>query len=358
MITPSFQQADFIEETIRSVLLQNYPNLQFIIMDGGSTDHTKTVLEKYAPWLDHWESASDRGQSHAINKGLDRADGEWFNWINSDDYFLPEAFVALVNGIKDSNTVVVAGVTQNIRHHECFSTYQAHIPPHHADALFNLGVNQPGSLMRMSAIRESGAVDEALNLVMDLHLWLRLLIRHSPAGFSTVPAEIAAYRYHENSKTESGDDVFAVEEFAVLFDLMAEFKPPSSAALQTLRQRCNVHSVPFAAVAQIDLDPSACYRAWLQRLIVRDSLLFRTMRCLAPSFDATMQWFRPAVREIVAQHHESLNESPHHLESRALLHALERSARFDLATAWRIIRLAPSVASLRALVRLLIRSRP
>jgi len=85
IVTPSFNQAQYLEETIRSVLLQNYPNLQYLVMDGGSTDGSVEIIKKYSPWIDHWVSEKDRGQSHAINKGLERCDGEWFNWINSDD---------------------------------------------------------------------------------------------------------------------------------------------------------------------------------------------------------------------------------------------------------------------------------
>jgi hypothetical protein len=87
IVCPSFQQGRFIEETIRAVLLQNYPHLEFIVMDGGSRDATVAVLARYAAWLTHWESQPDRGQSHALNKACDRATGEIIGWINSDDAY-------------------------------------------------------------------------------------------------------------------------------------------------------------------------------------------------------------------------------------------------------------------------------
>ncbi|MEB3211902.1 MAG: glycosyltransferase family 2 protein, partial [Leptolyngbyaceae bacterium] len=92
IITPSYNQGHFIEETIRSVLLQSYPNLEYIIIDGGSSDNTVEIISKYASHLAYWVSEPDRGQSHAINKGLARATGEIIAYINSDDYYLPGSF--------------------------------------------------------------------------------------------------------------------------------------------------------------------------------------------------------------------------------------------------------------------------
>src|SRR5262245_4883167 len=91
IVTPSYNQCEFIEETLRSVLLQGYPDLEYIVIDGGSTDGAVDIIRKYAPWLTHWVSEPDRGQAHAINKGFDFASGLVLNWLNSDDVFAPEA---------------------------------------------------------------------------------------------------------------------------------------------------------------------------------------------------------------------------------------------------------------------------
>lgn len=92
IVTPSFRQGRFIEETIRSILLQNYPNLEYHVIDGGSDDETVEILKKYEPWLSGWVSEKDRGQTHAINKGMERVSGAILAYLNSDDYYMPGAF--------------------------------------------------------------------------------------------------------------------------------------------------------------------------------------------------------------------------------------------------------------------------
>lgn len=91
IVTPSFNQGEYLEETIDSVLSQKYPNLEYIIMDGGSKDNSVDIIKKYEKYLTYWESKPDRGQSHAINKGLKKCNGEIFNWLCSDDYLEPGA---------------------------------------------------------------------------------------------------------------------------------------------------------------------------------------------------------------------------------------------------------------------------
>ena len=101
IVTPSYNQGCFIEETIRSVLLQGYPNLEYIIMDGGSTDESVGIIRKYAPWLAYWHSMQDKGQADAINKGFARSTGEIIAWVNSDDTYEPKTFYRIVQSLLD-----------------------------------------------------------------------------------------------------------------------------------------------------------------------------------------------------------------------------------------------------------------
>lgn len=114
IVTPSYNQGQFIEETIRSVLLQNYPNLEYIVMDGGSTDDTKSILDQYSPWISYWQSEKDNGQSQAINQGFSLATGDYFAWINSDDYYLKGVFFSVIGKFIKTNTSFVYGYGLNL----------------------------------------------------------------------------------------------------------------------------------------------------------------------------------------------------------------------------------------------------
>src|SRR5690242_3069828 len=101
IVTPSFNQGKFIEATILSVLDQNYPNLEYIVIDGGSTDETVDIIRRYEGRITYWESEGDRGQVHAINKGIERSTGDIFGFINSDDLYLPGTFATVAQYFQD-----------------------------------------------------------------------------------------------------------------------------------------------------------------------------------------------------------------------------------------------------------------
>jgi glycosyltransferase involved in cell wall biosynthesis len=116
IVTPSYNQGIYIEETIRSIILQGYPNLEYIIMDGGSQDNSVNIIKKYEPWISYWVSEKDQGQSDAINKGWKRATGDLFAWLNSDDYYFPDTLFSVAstfinNGRKPA---VIAGPVYNV----------------------------------------------------------------------------------------------------------------------------------------------------------------------------------------------------------------------------------------------------
>jgi len=112
IVTPSFNQGAYIEETIRSVLLQNYPNLEYIIIDGGSTDNTIEIIKRYEPWIFYWVSEPDNGQSDAMNKGLKQASGKYMTFINADDIFNNNSFFTSVKILEETHfpSIVVGNI--------------------------------------------------------------------------------------------------------------------------------------------------------------------------------------------------------------------------------------------------------
>jgi len=296
LITPSFNQGAYIEETIRSVLLQDYPNLEYIIIDGGSSDETVDIIKKYAPWITFWVSEPDRGQSDAINKGLARATGEWVNWLNSDDFLLPGALSALVAAGEPNSRRILAGTTLNIRDGTTFGRYGARLEPG-VRAPFFLGVNQPGSLLRLNDVRAAGGVRTDLSLCMDLDLWQRIIGVHGPDCVQSIPDEVAAYRYHAESKTCRETDPFALEEYALLFDLAVSLGARLPDSLAAVRA-----SARFPSAAPLFITPSIqraqAEATFLCRLLVDDSLLFRALYKASPAPASLLKRFIAMLDEI------------------------------------------------------------
>lgn len=203
IVTPSYNQGHFIEETILSVLNQDYPNIEYLVIDGGSTDNTLEILAKYEDRL-RWISEPDRGQSHAINKGFKIARGEIFAWINSDDRYEPGAVSTSVRYLLDhpdvamtygrvnviSTTGELIETTPSPRPYDLWAiTYMAY------------GIDQASTFFRKSALERVGYIDENLNWCMDWDLWIRI---GSHFKIGTVDSVIASIRLYYGNKTSTG----------------------------------------------------------------------------------------------------------------------------------------------------------
>jgi glycosyltransferase involved in cell wall biosynthesis len=199
IVTPSFNQGPFIEETIRSVLLQGYPNLEYLVIDGGSTDGSVDVIRRYESWLTHWESEEDRGQAHAINKGFARAGGEIIAWLNSDDVYLPGALhtVALAH-VREPGTIV-AGNVQNFGDGQDRLVVHSDITLDRVIQFWGGRVwHQPGLFFPRDAYLQAGELDETLCYAMDYDLLCRLLTHTS---VTYVESLLVRFRIHPMSKT-------------------------------------------------------------------------------------------------------------------------------------------------------------
>ena len=198
IVCPSFRQGCFIEETIRSVLLQNYPALEFIVIDGGSDDETVTILKKYSPWLTHWESEPDRGQSHALNKGFAHATGRLFGWINSDDYYLPGAFAAVARRVGSlQNKCLLYG--HHLHLDEPTGRRETiRMPKVFAFEIYAGGFTLPSHATFWTAAAHQ-PIDESLRFIMDADLFKR--ITAAGAQVVRVDAMLGVFRMHQTTKT-------------------------------------------------------------------------------------------------------------------------------------------------------------
>ncbi|MDN3655868.1 glycosyltransferase family 2 protein [Ferruginibacter paludis] len=223
IVTPSFNQGKYIEETIRSVLLQNYPNLEYIIIDGGSTDESVSIIKKYEPWITYWETEPDRGQSHAINKGLEKCTGEIFNWLNSDDSYLHDTFYNVANAfIADPDLKVVSGFENHISSAGQLSLYQGTVLAETLEETIELcEISQPSTFFRLSCIMKVNGVSEDLHYIMDGEMWVKFLLMYGQVNFRKLKTTVVNFRFHENSKTVSNSLVnnFLFERCSIVTDL-------------------------------------------------------------------------------------------------------------------------------------------
>jgi glycosyltransferase involved in cell wall biosynthesis len=220
IVTPSYNQARFLEATIRSVLLQNYPNLEYVVVDGGSSDGSVQIIEKYARWLTAWSSEPDHGQSDAINKGLAACSGDVFNWVNSDDQLAPGALSEIGRLWREASPHVVIG--RGLVFDECGATvhdWYPRAPRKPLDFIAHLGVvmPQPSTFLSRRHVMALGGVREDLHYVMDWELYLRLAVAlRGELMAETTPSPLSMATSHSATKTNRAPWAFQMEAEAIL----------------------------------------------------------------------------------------------------------------------------------------------
>jgi glycosyltransferase involved in cell wall biosynthesis len=228
IITPSLNQGDFIEKTIDSVLSQNYPNLDYIIIDGGSSDNSIEIIKKYSKYLSYWVSEKDNGQASAINKGLKLAKGEFANWLNSDDYYEPQTLFNIAECIQSLNDKnVICGYTRCFNDEDNSTThlYRMGIKKSVSSTILNVEMNQPGSFFRTSVFTELGYLNCSLNYIFDSEFWFRYLCKYGLESIGFTDYLFANFRYHPNSKSiRMGPHEFYKEFLNIYLFLAKELK--------------------------------------------------------------------------------------------------------------------------------------
>lgn len=241
IITPSYNQGIFLEEAILSVVQQSYPNVEYIIIDGGSTDNSIEIIKKYESNLAYWTSEPDGGQSNAINKGLVKASGDWIAWLNADDAYTDQAFWKIAQIVQEhKNTQWIVGTTlvtdENLkeiwRFYPHFNTGEW--KSHHYKSLDSwvdiicskksgTALPQPSSFWSRRAVEQAGSLDESYQYAMDHEFYVRI----ARSGFHPFCIEepLALYRTNEYSKTSQGKLNFWREELRVLEENLCHAEP-------------------------------------------------------------------------------------------------------------------------------------
>jgi len=252
IITPSLNQASYLEAAIRSVLAQDYPSIEYIIIDGGSTDGSQDIIRRFEERLAYWESSSDSGQADAINKGLSRANGEFLAWLNSDDILLPGAVSAAAAALQAAPEAGLVhahaigldadGETIGVQRSLCRSLL---------DLLSMITLKQPTVFVRRSLWNRAGGLDPSYHYLLDHHLWIRIACL-APMLF--VDQYWAGMRYHSESKSCSQQTGFIQESERLGREITT--LPEVSVLLRQHHRRIQSGRMIFRSIYQLQDDRS------------------------------------------------------------------------------------------------------
>lgn len=213
IVTPNFNYGRFLEKTIRSVLLQGYPNLEYIVMDGGSSDNSLEIIRRYEPWITTWKSEKDQGQADSINQGLALASGDLLAWLNSDDYYLPGALKAVATAYSHADAGIGALVGMA---HKVDAKGEVVYTPKVPELTFEAFLDwmnyshfmQPSCFFTRQAWADAGPLNASLSYCFDVDLWLKVARKYS---FARLEAYLSHALVHDNAKTIADKERMRVE---------------------------------------------------------------------------------------------------------------------------------------------------
>lgn len=278
IITPSFNQARYLEQTIQSVLGQDYPHIEYIVVDGASTDGSVVVIKKYADKLAWWVSEKDSGQAEAINKGLARAKGEIVAWLNSDDYYLPSAVSAAMEVFEGNPDVVLVygnmlAVDERGNAFNSLTYKQLSLQ----ELLCFQIIGQPAVFFRREALEKAGMLDPTFHFLLDHHLWIRIA-QHGK--ILHVNQTWAAARYHAEAKNRAKAAEFGREAFRIL--AWAESQPKLGEAIRPVERRARASAYRVDARYRLDAGESAsALKSWMRALFIHPPTALARLNILA-----------------------------------------------------------------------------
>lgn len=274
IITPSYNQAKYLEQTILSVLNQDHPRIEYIVIDGASTDGSVEIIKKYADKLVHWESKKDNGQADAINKGFARATGEIVAWLNSDDYYLPGTIRAAVKVFEENPDVVLVygnmlAVDENGQTFNTLTYKQLTLE----DLLCFQIIGQPAVFMRRAALQKTSGLDSTFHFLLDHLLWIKIA---KQGRILHVNETWSAARYHAEAKNVAKAAEFGREAFRIL-ETIAQDKDLAP-TLHKIDRRA--HASAFRVDARYLLDgglPGKALQAWFRALFIYPPVALKRM---------------------------------------------------------------------------------
>jgi glycosyltransferase involved in cell wall biosynthesis len=261
VITPSLNQAQFLPQTLNSVLDQDHPALEYLVVDGGSSDGSVEIIRRHADRLAWWVSEADAGQADAINKGLAHAHGEIVAWLNSDDYYLPGAVSAAVRALDSSpEAAFVYGNVKAVDARDQVINVMRYPQVSLRDLLCFTIIGQPAVFIRRKALDAAGGLDARFHLLLDHQLWIRL----AAAGSVTHVNETwAGARSHPAAKNTAQAGLFGAEALKILEWASNEPRLASELRLVQRRAQASAHRVDARYLLDAGL-PARSVRAWLE----------------------------------------------------------------------------------------------
>lgn len=268
IITPSYNQGQFIEETILSVINQSYPNIEYIIIDGGSSVNTIATIKKYEEKLAYWISEPDKGQPDAINKGLAQATGEIIAFLNSDDYYEPGTFEFIAAQYNKGYQWIIGSVRNFRMGTETSYIVKQEVNTNLYDWLVRNNKNhQPGNFWSRKIFKDAGYMDENLHYSFDWEYWLRFIVKgYNPVAFNE--KVVANFRLHEESKTVK----FWAKFNGEYVNLMHKYKK----------------HLPAAKIKVVNRE--------IKKLQVNEKISFGRIESINGSFKGSLRYFKEAFR--------------------------------------------------------------